>query len=227
MKIVIILIVGIMINLNGLTQDKGTIIYIGDPMCSWCYGFAPEISKVKAHFETQLDFRVVMGGLRPYNNETMTDLGDFLKHHWEEVSQRSGQPFGYGILEDTSFVYDTEPASRAVVVMRNLKPEAEFDFFKMIQTAFYLENKNTNEVATYLPLAASYGVSEREFEKAFESEEMKEKVKEDFRLAQQLGVRGFPSVVLELRGNYILVANGYTTSVALIDSIQKTIDNQQ
>jgi len=45
-------------------QDK-SIIYIGDPMCSWCYGFGPEISKIKAEFP-EVDFQIVMGGLRPY-----------------------------------------------------------------------------------------------------------------------------------------------------------------
>jgi len=30
-----------------LEGEGSTLIYISDPMCSWCYGFAPEISEIK------------------------------------------------------------------------------------------------------------------------------------------------------------------------------------
>jgi protein-disulfide isomerase-like protein with CxxC motif len=39
-------------------------------------------------------------------------------------------PFNYDRLKDESLVYDTEPACRAVVVARSMKPEIELDFFK-------------------------------------------------------------------------------------------------
>ena len=124
----------IIMNFNWLyAQDKTTIIYIGDPMCSWCYGFAPEITKVKEHY-SDFDFRLVMGGLRPNGTETMKDLDSFLKHHWKDVNKASNQPFKYDILDDKSFVYDTEPACRATVVVRAMAPEKEFEFFKAIQT---------------------------------------------------------------------------------------------
>jgi len=126
-----------------MSQSKPKLIYFGDPMCSWCYGFSPEMEKAIDSLSSEVDFQMVMGGLRPYNTETMKDLGDFLQHHWEEVGSRSGQSFSYEILKDTSFVYDTEPACRAVVLMRELKPEKEFEFFHKVQNAFYFKNKNT------------------------------------------------------------------------------------
>ena len=37
------------------------LIYVGDPMCSWCWGFAPEIESLADDYPIE----VVVGGLRP------------------------------------------------------------------------------------------------------------------------------------------------------------------
>jgi len=143
-------------NTNLMAQEKdnskATLIYIGDPMCSWCYGFAPEIEKIEQHFG-ELNFEVVLGGLRPYSKQTMSELSDFLKEHWLEIEEETHQPFGYDILEKSDYVYDTEPASRAVEVARQMKPAVTLTFFKAVQTAFYHQNKSTHDINTYLDIA--------------------------------------------------------------------------
>lgn len=206
-----------------MAQTKATLIYVGDPMCSWCYGFAEEINKAVEDLKDKADFQLVMGGLRPYNTETMADLGDFLKHHWEQVNQRSGQPFKYDILSDKTFVYDTEPPSRAVIVMRKLKPEAELAFFKQVQRAFYMHNKNTNLVDTYLELANEFGVDPKVFQKEFESEEMKSAAKAEFAQAAAMGVRSFPTVLLRVGESLAIIANGYTTAQRIESAVEEQL----
>lgn len=205
-----------------LAQQHPVIIYVGDPMCSWCYGFAPEITKVKEAFPDH-DFKLVLGGLRPHGTETMSELGDFLKHHWEEVSKRSGQPFSYGILSDKNFVYDTEPACRAVVAARQMNPDVELAFFKAVQTLFYVDNRNTGDVSAYLDLAQQFELDTADFKTRFESEEVRYETAQDFQLASEMGVRGFPSVVIRHNGQLFMVANGYMTSTDLIKRIEKVI----
>lgn len=205
--------------MQAISQD--TLIYVGDPLCSWCYGFSDEITETKNKLQDKYEFKLVMGGLRPYNTETMKDLGDFLSHHWEEVGKRSGKEFTYDILKDESFVYDTEPPARAVWVMRELKPEVEFDFFKGVQRLFYVENQNTNNVDSYRKLVEEYGVEFDKFQSLFESTDARLGVKEDFQFSQQMGVRGFPSVVLKRGEEWFLIANGYTTSQQLTKIISK------
>ena len=209
-----------------MAETKPKLIYFSDPMCSWCYGFSPEISEALERLGETVDFQLVMGGLRPYNTETMEGLGDFLKEHWDHVHERSGQPFCYDILEDTNFVYDTEPPSRAVVVMKKLKPKAIFEFFQKIQEAFYKENKNTNLTETYLDLAAEFDVDKKVFQKEFESEEMKKAVRSEFTFTAKVGVRGFPTVVL-LDGKHLhLLSNGYTTSDILVEKCNRILSEK-
>lgn len=205
-------------------NHKPQLLYFGDPMCSWCYGFAPEISKAKEELGDQVELKMVMGGLRPYNTETMEKLGSFLKKHWHHVAEASGQAFNYDLLEDYSFVYDTEPPCRAVVTMEQIQPHKTFDFYKAIQSAFYAENQNTNLTATYLPLVSQLGISPEDFKQAYESEEMKKAVRGHFMYSADLGIRGFPTVVLKIGEQLKLISNGYTKATNLVQKCKAHLE---
>ena len=222
-KYVFILTLVLMQNLS-LAQEQSTLIYIGDPMCSWCYGFAPELAKTIEYFDDKVQLRLIMGGLRPYNDEHINTMKDFLKEHWEHVYEASGQPFDYGILDDPNFVYDTEPPSRAVLVVRHLNPEAEMAFFKDVQEMFYAKNQHTDVAENYYPLVDKYRINREEFTKSFNSDEMKLLIKEDFNAANDMNIRGFPSMVLFQDGKYTLISNGYSKSEDLVKKIEKLID---
>jgi putative protein-disulfide isomerase len=203
-----------------LQAQNPVIIYIGDPMCSWCYGFAPEITEVKQALP-EYDFKLALGGLRPGGTETNADLGEFLSHHWKDVEKRTQQPFNYEILEDESLVYDTEPACRSVVVARTMKPEIELDFFKAVQRAFYVDGRDMRSIDTFVELAKAFGLDAAEYRNEFESDELKYATRADFQLSNEMGVKGFPSVVIRHNGQLYMVANGFTTSEELLKKIAK------
>lgn len=110
-------------------MDGLRLIYLGDPMCSWCWGIAPELDRLSS--QVALPFDVVVGGLRPgpsadrMNASTAARLAD----HWRHVEARSGQPFDFSILDDHTWTYDTEPACRAVVTMRRIDPDRTLNWF--------------------------------------------------------------------------------------------------
>ncbi len=199
---------------------ENKIIYFGDPLCSWCYGFAEEITKVVDHFKKELKFELVMGGLRPFGKEKMPDLAEMLQHHWKQVHERSGAHFRYELLKSKTFVYDTEPPSRAVVTMQHLNPSESFEFYKDIQKTFYYDNKDTSLLDTYGPLLKGR-ISKEEFATAFNSDKIKKKTKEMFEYSQKLGIRGFPSTVLLFEDQLNLVANGYIEAESLIEGIER------
>lgn len=207
---------------NSTQAQDNQLIYIGDPMCSWCYGFSPELDDVKAAVP-DLEFKLVMGGLRPFGEQTMGELHDFLKEHWEEINKRTGQPFAYDIMEDKAFIYDTEPAARAVVTFRQFLPAQELAYFQAVQDAFYAKNKNTHDLQTYLDLLKPYDVDAKAFSEAFESEAMKKATLADFQMSQDLGIRGFPSMVLKKGEEYILVSNGYQKAEGLVRNINRAL----
>jgi len=199
------------------------LMYFADPMCSWCYGFAPQITQVKSK-HPHIDFQLIMGGLRPFGHETMANIGALLRHHWTEVHKRSGQIFSYGILRNTDFVYDTEPPSRAVVTMRSLHPSKEFTFFKTVQEAFYRDSKDTNDLHTYIELARDCGVDDQDFTEAFSSQSMKEKTLQDFAFTQQMGISGFPYTMLQTGERYHLLAHGYAEADQMNAAIANVLE---
>ena len=163
-----------------------------------------------------------MGGLRPYDTQTMTDLKDFLTDHWNDVHEASRQPFQYGIL-DTELIYDTEPSCRAVMIVRELQPSTVMAYFHKVQTAFYAENKNPHLTNTYADIAVSMGLNRETFVNKFESKEYKAGVKNDFLRASQLGVRSFPTVLLSVKGKTKVVSAGYSKAKKVIENIRKII----
>lgn len=206
-----------------VNTEKPTLIYVGDPMCSWCYGIANELDAVRNHFEEEIDFELVMGGLRPYNTETMSDLKSFLTHHWEDVHKASGQEFNYAILDDTDITYDTEPPSRANVIIRQMHPDLAFEFFHHIQKAFYQENKNMHHADSYFEILDSLKIDKEVFTTMFNSSEMKEKVKLDFQRASELGVRSFPTILLKTSDKTIIIAKGFASKTDMITKINNAI----
>lgn len=199
------------------------LFYVTDAMCSWCYGFSPEIRAIKEHFN-EWDFQMVMGGLRPYGQEHIVNMAGFLKEHWNQVENLSGQPFNLQILQDANFIYDTEPAARATIVVRSLDPEHEFEFFSAVQKAFYFKNRNTANLETYEEIIADLDLSlyPAEFSKLFISEEMKAKSKADFAYATKLGVRGFPTLLIKDQDRFSTVSRGYEKADTIIQRIKLT-----
>ncbi len=197
------------------------LIYVGDPMCSWCYGFAPELKKVVNHYEGKLSLELVMGGLRPYHNESMASMKEFLTHHWEQVGKASGQKFKFDILNRKDLNYDTEPPARAIVCAREIEAEKEHAFYDKVQIAFYAENRDLSKSESYHSILSELEIDADRFDERFCSEEMKEKVKEDFQKAQYLGVRGFPSLLISTDDNRDpqVLSKGYVKHAQLLERI--------
>ena len=100
------------------------LIYFADPMCSWCWGFSPTINRVVERYGSDMVIEPIMGGLRAGNTELLDAKGkEYIRGHWQHVHKASGQPFDFTFFDRDDFVYDTEPACRAVVTMRRLKPD--------------------------------------------------------------------------------------------------------
>ena len=197
------------------------LIYVGDPMCSWCWGFAPTLKSIRQQNENRVNVTMMVGGLHPGTTEPQTDnRKQFLRKHWEEVTDRSGQQFSYDILMSNDFVYDTEPPCRAIVTMRLLKPEVVFDYFVDVQKSFYVDNLDITKEAVLTIRAEQFGVDSNEFAEQLSSPKMKEQTKNDFATARSLGVTGFPTVVAKDNDRYAYLTIGYQP----FDSLQPIIE---
>ncbi|WP_242918803.1 DsbA family protein [Pontibacter liquoris] len=204
--------------------DVPHLIYVMDPMCSWCYGFAPQLERLKQEQEGKLNFKLVVGGLRPGTTEVMNEqMRKTLQQHWEEVQKATEQPFNFELLARPDFVYDTEPACRAVVTIRYLNPKAELQVAQEIQRAFYAQGSDVTKPDVLAAIATAFEVTEEEFLEKFDSQLMREKTQQDFLITRHLRATAFPSLYL-LNGHEVsLLSRGYRLYDALNSKLQEAL----
>jgi len=204
------------------------LVYVGDPMCSWCYGFGKELSTVLAA-EPGLSLEIIVGGLRAGGTEVLDANGkQFRLTHWARVEAASGLPFNReALMARKNFVYDTEPICRAVVAARILAPEAPLlDVFRALQRAFYVDGLDTTDPATLARVTGEAltelgsPVSAEQVLKKYLSPATIEETRGDFRKARALGVNSFPALFVEVDGSYHPVTPGYASAGEVMASIQ-------
>jgi putative protein-disulfide isomerase len=199
------------------------LVYFADPMCSWCYGFSPVVAALAERFEDRLPLDLVMGGLRAANTEPMRAKDkDYIRGAWTRVGAATGQPFDMGFFDREGFVYDTEPACRAVVTARRLLPRMALPFMARIQQAFYAENRDVTAPEEIAGVAEEAGFDRAGFGEAFAAAETRNETFRDFLTAQSLGIHGFPTLIggSEEKG-YALVTNGYRPLEDLAEPLER------
>ncbi len=195
--------------------------YFADPMCSWCWGFSPVIESVRDEYRERMKIALVLGGLRHETTPMTAAQRDDILHHWHQVHARTGQPFRFENALPDGFVYDTEPASRAVVAVGGLDPALIFPLFKAIQTAFYAEGRDVTQPGVLADLAAGLGADVAAFQSAFDSGAARARTQAHFRQVRQAGVRGFPALILQQDTQLHSVSNGCQS----LDTVRAALDS--
>ncbi|MCW8933223.1 MAG: DsbA family protein [Gammaproteobacteria bacterium] len=205
--------------------------YIGDPMCSWCWGISPTVGAVENFCEAQgIEFSITMGGLRAGGGDPWNEaFKDFLRNEWQHIAQATGQPFGFSLLEAADFDYDTEPACRAVATVKLLQARNHLPntivlkFFSAVQFKFYAEGQDPKVADFYTSICASLALDFDEFRNAFNSPEAQQAVQQEFVRCRQWGVRSFPTLLLEHDGKTAPLAEGFVTTEQVLSRLRKEI----
>lgn len=203
------------------------LVYVGDPMCSSCWAIAPTVSELpKWAAEQGAKFSIISGGLRPGGGDAWDDkFRGFLRQHWIEMAELSGQPFKLGLLDREHFNYDTEPSARAVVVVRSMLGESDENaqkltvFFQELQHRFYVLNEDPGELEFYREPVTRLELDFAEFSKRFDSYKAKSETRQEFLLNRSWGVRGFPSFVLKRGDDVEVLGSGFLS----IDELGKRV----
>lgn len=194
------------------------LIYVADPMCSWCYAFGPELDAVLA--STQLPIRLVMGGLFT-GDRTLPlddDLRRYLRDTWDRVSESSGRPVSFDPLEWEGWTYDTERSCTAVIAARTIDGGLALPMFDRIQRAFYTEARDVADGDELAALSVDIGIEQTVFEAAYESA-VGSMTNVDFDEAKDLGAIGFPMLVLDTGEEHVTVAAGYMRAPRIVRTI--------
>ena len=193
------------------------LVYILDPMCSWCWGFNPVMQQVLKQAQAAgVKVTLRVGGLRT-GQQAILDQSKraYILRHWRTVAETTGQPFAFDDALPSGFLYDTEPACRALVVARQLDESYMFNFLQRLQQAFYQFGQDITQPSVLRELAVQAGYDSQAFCAAFDAAQTQATTQAEFAWVSDLAVRGFPTLLAQHQQQYALITNGYQPYAAL------------
>jgi putative protein-disulfide isomerase len=210
------------------SPNDPTLIYVFDAMCGWCYGFSPEIVEVEERFEGRIEVEVVSGGLATGDRAVpLHEARGYIRGALQDVEQRTGIEFGPGfrtMLDEGDYHYASLPPARAVAVFREMAPDRTVAFAADVQRALFYDGKPLDDAQTYRDILTDYPVDTETFLARWTSEEATDMALQDFQRAQQLGARGFPTLIWKDASGTEFIASGFMSADELGAKLEKRLD---
>lgn len=171
------------------------LLYFVNPMCSWCWGFAPALRGVEAAFAGRVTVTVALGALGDPGRPMRERDKAFVREHWCHVRELTGQPFDFGFFAREGFTYDTGPACRAVAAVRAAAPERALGYLHRLHEAFYARGRDIRETDVLADEAEAVGLERGRFMDALASPGLAEAVQAEWAQTAALGVTGYPTLL--------------------------------
>ncbi len=202
------------------------LYYVHDPMCSWCWGFRPQLQILLEGLPNSVSYSRLLGGLAPDTDEPMPQaMRESLQATWRTIQERvPGTEFNFEFWQRTTPRRATYPACRAVIAARALSPEAEERMILAIQHAYYLEARNPSDEQVLVSLAGAIGLDGQRFTRELRRSSVEQELTAEIGLSRAMGVHSFPSLVLEVSGARWTLPVDYLSAENMLETIARILD---
>jgi putative protein-disulfide isomerase len=174
---------------------RAQLFYIYDPMCSWCWGYAPTWQRLQRELTSEVDIIYGLGGLAEDSDVLMPEaMQVFLQQTWRKIAQQLGTEFNFDFWQYCQPRRSTFPACRATLIAREFGKEQEM--LTAIQHAYYLQAKNPSNLDTLQALAVDIGLDGYDFLQKLKSQSVDEQLMAEINKMRSLPINGFPALVL-------------------------------
>lgn len=197
-----------------MNQDP-KIYYVYDILCGWCYGFSPVIKKLFHKYSNRVKFEVLSGGMILHERVGPVSLvAPYIKDAYKNVESTTGVKFGLPYLEDLlgegNMIMDSWMGSVALTAFKSFDSANSVLFAADLQNAIYFNGISPLDIDHFADLAESYGIEKDDFLGKTNDPIIQYSTKQDFQMAQDLKVTGYPAVIVFYQDQYFLIARGYT-----------------
>lgn len=188
-------------------MNNQQLIYLFDPLCGWCYGASLAIEKLSQNNEIVL----LPTGLFTDTGRKMDN--DFAQYAWENdqrIAKLTGvifsQQYREQLLEkETDF--DSRLMVNALSVVQRTQPSKTFAVLKSLQQARYIQGLDTTKLDVVHMIINRQGI-DCTTEAILAAQALADqKITQGQALAQQLGLRGVPKLVLKTGQGYQVLPN--------------------
>lgn len=200
------------------------LIYVFDAYCGWSYGFSDTLGAiVRRHPE--LEVAVVSGGL--FTGDGVRPIREFgsVRDINARISDSTGVEFG-GAYEDLvmegSFAMDSSDAARGVAALRALSaPSGMPSVIRTLHEAFFIHGLSLSDPQTIAWVAAREGLDPDEARRGYLSPASETAAREDLAMAAELGVSGFPTLLVADRQRSVVLGAGAASG----DDIERRLEH--
>ncbi|NRB37390.1 MAG: DsbA family protein [Pseudomonadales bacterium] len=186
------------------------LYYIHDPMCSWCWAYAPILTQIRQGLAGQIKIVNVLGGLAADTDQPMSaQMRQQIEGYWRRIEQEVGTVFNFDFWKnaDITPLRATYPACRAVIAAGIQGAEAQM--IDAIQHAYYLRAMNPSDEDTLLQLADELELDFDQFSLDLNSADVEEALQQQIAFTRALPVQGFPAWVLRVDEQYFPITVDY------------------
>jgi putative protein-disulfide isomerase len=204
-----------------LETSAPTLLYIHDPMCSWCWAFRPVWQSVRAGLPAAVAIKQALGGLAPDSDVPMPkEMRRKIQTIWRTIERSvPGTRFNFDFWKRCVPRRSTYPACRAVIAARRQAAHFEDAMILAIQQAYYLQARNPSDDSTLIDLAGEIGLNIVRFEADFRHPDTQAELLEEIRWARELGVRSFPTLLLHHKTGYSEMPVDYGNANRILSAV--------
>lgn len=202
-------------------MQASELIYVHDPMCSWCWAFRPVRMALLHALAGRLKVRELLGGLAADSDEAMSpEMRLYLQGTWQRIQKTvPGTQFNYAFWRQCQARRSTYPACRAVISAGRMQADAREHMTLAIQRAYYQQARNPSDITTLVELAGEIGLQPARFTELLHSDASERQLRWEIESARQLPIQGFPSLVLRHAGQVHALTLDYQDAESILQQI--------
>ncbi|MGO7153892.1 DsbA family protein [Rhizobium leguminosarum] len=140
------------------------LTYLYDPLCGWCYGAAPALDKMAKLDNLTVELAptgLFAGeGARPLDQR----FAAYAWHNDQRINRLTGQVFSQlyrdQVLGGADGMFDSAPATLGIIAVGLTQLDKEREALKALQSARYVDGRNTSEIAVVADVLDQAGFSD-------------------------------------------------------------------
>ena len=201
---------------------RDTLIYVHDPMCSWCWGFESTRRIIFEAIGDRMQIQRMVGGLAPDSDQPMPEsMRSMLQQTWQRIEQSiPGTRFNHAFWDECEPRRSTYPANRAVIAAREQGERFDPIMTSRIQQAYYLEARNPSDNPVLIELADDIGLDVERFAQSLVSDSLQQQLLEEIETTRAMGINSFPSLAVHRDGILRHIGLSYTDPEAMLSQIE-------
>jgi putative protein-disulfide isomerase len=176
------------------------LYYVTDPICSHCWALEPVLRKFVDQYGRYFNMHTLMGGLLE-KWDGFADASNGISGpadvagHWREVGEHSRMPIDGTVWYDNPIESSFIP-SRVYKVIQEKNSDLANAFLRRAREELFAFNKNIAQDEVLIHIVNQVGLDGEAIIHESKLPEANTSLHEDFQLVRDLGVRGFPTIVM-------------------------------